>query len=254
MEIGVIIGQVSLCIIIGTREAWYKKSLLKRYPLFSCYVFVMTALLVADVPFRSGASVHGIAAYHELIRLINLLMLSVVCRREVYPNTYGPKMSLPDWVWKQAHILMLLSFLTALVITSASIYSADISASWIEASIKFVARFLCIALISLAIYARKLSIARRPSRTRMLLFGLIFYVFAEGLYSTLPVMWQVEVFLAGAYGVTLLIWIAALILHRYEPPPSAHPDILKEFLELASIHIKEATEFLEEEKMRRRIK
>lgn len=254
VEIGVVICQIWFCFIMATREASYKKSLLKRYPLFAGSVFCMTALVIVAVPFHFWASARKIAVYYEFIRLINLLILFIVGRGELFLNIYGPKMSLPNWAWKQAHLLMFLSFFTTCVITPASIYLLGKSESWIEISIKLVAGFLCIALISLAIYARKLGIAQRPSRDRMLAFGLIFYALAEYLYSLMPAAWQYGTFVVAAYGLTMLVWIAALILRRYEPQPRAHPDILKEFLELSSTFLKETAEFLEQEKMRQRPK
>src|SRR5260370_5442317 len=102
----------------------------------------MTALVLGAVPFHLWASGHGLALYSEWSRLANLLMLVVVSRGEVYQNIYGPKRSLPDWAWKQAHVLMFLSFLTVLVIALTHAYLSRVSESLREILIKVIGRAL----------------------------------------------------------------------------------------------------------------
>lgn len=228
--IGITLLQVSLCGLVVFGKHTYKKSVLAAFPVFSTYVFFATAFVAVAFPVHFYAHEEA-ALYFEWGRLVNLILLIVVGDKDGLRRIYGPKMSLPDWAWKKGKLLILLSCLTAALTVANDIRLVDLLGAETQVALCFLSRFLWLAVASLSLYARHLGIARL-GRAGMIVLGIACYASGELFCSFLPNWQATPTLLSAMYLVTLLLFVAGFTLRRFKAPPPAHPDVIREVLDM----------------------
>lgn len=217
-------AQLALAFVIAVRK------LHRTLPLLAAYIYLSIAQNIACFVVSQASDIATYAYTNFSLTVLAYSLLAGFLWYDIYAVTFGPRRSLPDWVWKRVSVYV--SGIYAFMVVTAAL--PDVWLNWsfpfLSLAIRALTHGLLAAALVIIFYSLHLKIWWRQDRL-LLICGLAFNLMAL-LSVSYAQYWLpratggvLRTVYAVADALTLCVWFRALLLPCPDPEPLTEEQI-----------------------------